>query len=219
MKIVPFLVNLFNSCIDNGTFINKWKQAIVTPLHKKGSLNDMNNYRGISVLPPISKLFETVLANQIKFYFNENKLFSIDQHGFRAAHSCETALHEIISKCLGNLDDKLINALLLVDFKKAFDMIDRELMLYKLGNCGFDKLSIQLLSDYFKNRTQVVKIDEIQSQVTELLMGIIQGSCLGPLLFIIFINDLPSFLKNLKAKLFADDTTIIFIGNSLEELN
>ena len=95
-------------------------------------------------------------------------------------------------------------------------MLDRELMLYKLGNYGFDKLSIQLLSDYFKNR---IKIDEIQSQVTELLMGIIQGSCLGPLLFIIFINDLPSFLKNLKAKLFADDTTIIFSGNSLEELN
>ena len=96
-------------------------------------------------------------------------------------------------------------------------MIDRELMLYKLGNYGFDKLPIQLLSDYFKNRTQLIKIDEIQSQVTELLMGIIQDSCLGPLLFIIFIDDLPSFLKNLKAKLFADDT-IMFINNKRVEL-
>jgi hypothetical protein len=200
-------------------FVNEWKNAIVTPLHKKGALDDMNNYRGISVLPIAAKIFEHVLSIQIKQYFSSNNLFSEHQHGFRTAHSCETTLHEIISDCLGNLDKKLLNALLFIDFKKAFDMVDRDLLIYKLLNYGFDNLAIKIIIDYFNGRSQVVKIDDILSNLADLLLGIAQGSCLGPLFFIIYINDLPRFLKDILSKLFADDTTLIFSGATLNVVN
>ena len=127
--VLPFLVNIFNDCFQKCKFINEWKSAIVTPLHNKVDIIDMNNYRGISILPPVSKLFERILAEQIKHYFLSNNLLTEEQHGFRTAHSCETALHELISHCLKNLDKKLINILLFIDFKKAFDMVDQDLLL------------------------------------------------------------------------------------------
>ena len=103
-------------------YINEWKCAIVTPLHKKGQVDALNNYRGISVLPPLNKIFEKILAEQIKEYFDSSELFDKNQHGFRAGHSCETALHEILSMCFKNLDIKKIIALLFIDFKKAFEL-------------------------------------------------------------------------------------------------
>ena len=190
-QVVPFLTKLFNDCIDsidNGMFVNEWKNAIVTPLHKKGALDDLNNYRGISVLPIAAKIFEHVLSIQIKQYFSSNNLFSEHQHGFRTAHSCETTLHEIVSYCLVYLDKKILNALLFIDFKKAFDMVDRDLLIFKLLNYGFN-FAIKIIIDYFNGRSQVVKIDDILSNLADLLLGTAQGSGLGPLFFIIYIND------------------------------
>ena len=177
-QVVPFLTKLFNELCN----------AIVTPLHKKGALYDMNNCRGISVLPIAAKIFEHVLSIQIKQYFSSNNLFSEHQHGFRTAHSCETTLHEIVSYCLVYLDKKILNALLFIDFKKAFDMVDRDLLIFKLLNYGFN-FAIKIIIDYFNGRSQVVKIDDILSNLADLLLGTAQGSGLGPLFFIIFIND------------------------------
>jgi ribonucleases P/MRP protein subunit RPP40 len=117
------------------------------------------------------------------------------------------------------LDKKLLNALLFIDFKKAFDMVDRDLLIYKLLNYGFDDLAIKIIINYFNGRSQVVKIDDILSNLADLLLEIVQGSCLGPLFFIIYTNDLPRFLKDILSKLFADDTTLIFSGNTLNVVN
>ena len=115
---------------------------MVRLLYKK---DDLNNYRGISVLTPLNKVFEKLLSDQIKYYFDSNGLFDLNQHGFRAGHSCESALHEVISTCLKNLDTGLITSLIFIDFKKAFDMMDQKLLTLKLANYGFDNRSIKLL--------------------------------------------------------------------------
>jgi hypothetical protein len=217
-QIAPFLVALFNLCVETSTFPDDFKVAIVTPLYKnKGSIDDLNSYRGISALPPIAKVFEKILAEQTRIYFDVNKLFFTGQHGFRAAHSCESALHELVSKCNDAQEGKLINLLLFVDFKKAFDMLDARLLLIKLGSYGFSTKAILLIKNYFEQRRQKVKIGANQSAFADITLGVPQGSVLGPLFFLIFINDLPAYLGNIYTKLFADDTTMLFNGSSIEQ--
>ena len=137
---------MINKAINTNKVPVDWKKALVTPLFKgKGMLNDLNNYRGISVLSLINKLFEKICASQIRDYFVMGKLLYSGQHGLRAGHSCETALHEIISPCLANLDNKAISLLLFVDFKQDFDMVDSNLLLIKLLSYGFSNNAVDLI--------------------------------------------------------------------------
>ena len=111
---------------------------MVTPLFKnKGLSDDLNNYRGISILPPVAKLFEKLIHKQILEYLNNNNIISDDQHGFRANHSCESALHEILSEINKIKSKRLIGLLLFIDFRKAFDTVDSQLLLIKLKKYGF----------------------------------------------------------------------------------
>ena len=157
-------------------------------------------------------------------YFNFNGLFFAGQHGFRASHSCESALHELISNCLERLDSKdktsglnYINLMLFIDFKKAFDMIDSKLLLVKLCNYGFSNAAISMVEDYFYKRKQCVKIGNRLASYSDITLGVPQRSVLGPLLFLIFINDLPAHLSDINAKLFADDTTLLFSATTVEK--
>jgi hypothetical protein len=191
---------------------------VVTPLFKnKGSRDNPTNYRGISILPPVAKIFEKILAEQIRLYFEINNLFFHGQHGFRSNHSCESALHEIISKCNLNIDNKLINLLLFIDFQKAFDLVDHDLFLNKLMYYGFSNDAIKLITNYFVNRRQTVKVGKAKSELIDIKLGAPQGSVLGPLIFLIFINDLPLYMHSIYTKLFADDTTLLFAKPTLEE--
>jgi len=194
-KIMPVIVEplteYFNDCLSGNVFPDEWKCAVVTPLYKgKGSRSDRNNYRGISVLSPIAKLFEKCIGNQIFEYFEINRLFFVGQHGFRRNFSCETALHELISLINNGLDKRLINLLLFIDFKKAFDVVDAELLLLKLFHYGFDNNSIDFLKSYFTSRSLKTKVGDAFSDFVAILLGVPQGSVLGPLFFLLFINDL-----------------------------
>ena len=126
-------------------------------------LDDVNNYRGISVLPPVAKIFEKLLATQIIIFLNINKILFNGQHGFRSGHSCETALHELLSDLNKIKDKRLIALLLFIDFRKAFDLVEAKKLLLKLFHYGFDNNSINLIANYFSDRSQTVKYNNTNS--------------------------------------------------------
>ena len=216
-KLIPLLTILFNDIIISSCIPTEWKSAVVTPLYKsKGVKHDLNNYRGISVIPPIAKLFEKIISKQITAHFENSNLFFDGQHGFRSGHSCETALHEIISSLNENQNKRLVNLLLFIDFRKAFDTVDAELLLLKLFHYGFSNSALKLVQNYFIDRYQITKLKSSRSKQQKLQLGVPQGSILGPVFFLIFINDLAYFITQIIIKLFADDTTFIIADVSID---
>ena len=208
------ICEMINCCIECGNIPNEWKFAVVTPLYKgKGDYTDFNSYRGISVLPPIAKIFEKVLQEQILEYFNLNNLFHSSQHGFRSGFSCETALHEIINKWLEKFKSNEVILAIFIDFMKAFDFVNSDILLIKLQCYGFMSSALKLILGYFCDRKQIVKFKNTLSDPGNIELGVPQGSIVGPLFFLIFINDLLfDFDDEENAKLFADDTTIYNSG-------
>ena len=216
--IAPVLTKIYNECILTGIIPKDFKCAIAFPLFKKGDSSSCDNYRGISVLSPFAKIFERLISHQITTFFTYKKIFSPEQHGFRSNHSCETALQTILDRWKKALERNENILALFIDFKKAFDLIDPELLFLKLFHYGFDNSSLKLIINYFFERTMLVKLGSTLSSKSELRLGVPQGSILGPLFFIIFINDLAIF-SELLSILFADDTTLFDSSlGSLEEL-
>ena len=203
------LSRLINRCLDTGTFPSAWKSAKVTPIYKgQGSKEDKNSYRLISVLPLLSKTFEKHVHQALYSYMRSNNLLYNFQSGFRRSHSTETALVRLIDQLLSDIKKDQVSGLVFIDYKKAFDLIDHDILLSKLETYGVTPKELLLFKDYLKGKRQSVGIDGVQSEYRLIIHGVPQGSVLGPQLFIIFVNDLPHAVSRSIVDIYADDTTL-----------
>jgi len=211
----PILCNIWKEqVLLNKIFPNKLKLADVTPVFKKKDKNSVENYRPVSVLPTVSKIFERIMQKQINDYVIN--FLSPYLCGYRKGFSTQYALLSLLEKWKSCLDNKGFCGAILMDLSKAFDTINHELLIAKLHAYGFSIDSLEIILSYLQDRWQRVKINTTFSSWTQLIQGVPQGSVLGPLLFNIYINDIFFALKEVEICNFADDTTPYVCDSNLK---
>ena len=215
------LTHIYNTCIVQGVFPNLLKQAKVIPLPKCKNPKELNNYRPISLLNILSKPLEKHIHKHISTYFENNNLFYFHQSGFRQKHSCHSASIRIIDTWLNNINNNKINGAVFLDLKKAFDLVNHSILIQKLSYYLKNPSIIALLQSYLSNRSQVVLSNCTFSSRQDIKCGVPQGSILGPLLFCIYINDLPQHISNpnVELDLFADDSSLHTAADNIESIN
>ena len=196
--------------LDSGIFPNGLKISKILPIFKKGDVNSSNNYRPISLLPAISKIFERIIYDQLYAYFDNNNILSEEQYGFRTKHSTELAAVKLVDYIKNEIDAKYTSVNIYIDLSKAFDTLNFDILLHKLHYYGVTGVSFELIRSYLTNRKQYVKFKTLESDYMDVKSGVTQGSILGRLLFSIYINDIVTVSKNFKFLMYADDTTIYF---------
>ena len=214
----PLLADIFNRCVSEGYFPSELKNAKIIPLYKnKGSISDISNYRPISMLPVFAKIFEKLIHKSVSDFFNKNNLFCSNQFGFRNKHSTFHALTSAVENLYESIENKNFTLGIFIDFSRAFDTVNHSIMLEKLHHYGIRGNVIELLTSYLSDRYQYVSYGGLDSCLLKITCGLPQGSVLGPLLFIIFINDLVNVSDLAKFVLFADDLNL-FLQNKDRDL-
>jgi retron-type reverse transcriptase len=224
LKLVPHIISkplctVINNSFKSGIFPDIFKVAKVIPIFKKGSLLDFTNYRPISLLSNIGKLFEKAMHIRLYAFLEKFKCFYTHQYGFRANHSTTHALIEMTELIRKAIDDKYFACGVFVDLQKAFDTVDHSILLKKLEYYGIRGVPLKWFISYLNNRTQFVAINDSKSTLVKCSNGVPQGSVLGPLLFLLYINDLHTSIKFATVYHFADDTNLMLINKSLKKIN
>ena len=187
----------------------------MTPLFKQGESFDLNNYRPISVISLVAKVFERIVFDQLYNFLNSEEIISKQQSGFRSLHSIVTALLEATDSWAFNIDRGYVNAVKFLELKKSFVTVDHEILLTKMNRCGIQGKTLDWFKSYLTNRTQRCSVNGFLSDFTTLKCGVPQGTILGPLLFLIYINGLPNCLSFSIPRMYADDTHITYAGSDL----
>ena len=213
----PF-TEIYNESILSGEFPEIFKISKVTPIFKSGSLSELGNYRPIAVISPFSKVLKRLVYDQLVSYLEKECLLFNFQFGFRKGYSTEYAILETVEKLKSAVDDQKITCGIFLDFSKAFDTINHHILLEKLYKYGIRGLPHAWFSSYITNRKQYVKVGNTESSLKTITCGVPQGSTLGPLLFLLYINDLPKSSKKLTFRIFADDTNMFYSSKDPEQL-
>ena len=215
--IYQHLAHIFMLSLTNGIVPRDWKRACVTPIYKgHGSKDNPSNFRPISITTTISKLLEAAVKEQLMEYVKNASLITNNQSAYLRGRSTQTALHTITNDLASGINDNLVNVLCSLDMAKGFDTVSHKILLHKLEHYGFSTISIKWFESYLTNRSQVVKYNGIVSSESPVSIGVKQGSVLGPILFLIYVNDFPSIFDDCHCEMFADDTTLVCRAKSLE---
>ena len=211
------LTYIFNKCISSGYFPDEWKLANVTPIFKKGNHQLMSNYRPVSLLSLVSKVFERILYNKLYDYCYEHNILTPKNSGFKKKDSTINQLIHLTHLVYKGLDDEKKIALVFIDITKAIDKIWHKGLVYKLYKIGIRGKFLKLIRSYLSGRNQRVVLNGSMSEFLEILSGVPQGSILGPLLFLIYLNDIVDNI-DCPMYLFADDTSLLSIGENWRDV-
>jgi hypothetical protein len=216
-EISPVLTRLFQQSLDTGEVPDDWRNAWIVPIFKKGEKHQASNYRPVSLTSITCKLLEHIIHSSIMGHFDRNEILHNSQHGFRRHRSCETQLittiHEVATSIAqGNQVD-----IILLDFSKAFDKVPHSRLLHKLNYYGVSSSTLRWIRSFLTDRKQEVLLEGTYSSQADVTSGVPQGTVLGPLLFLSFINDLPDVVGSSHTKLFADDCMLFRTINSLSD--
>ena len=215
-ELAPILQLIFQRSLDTGKLPDIWKEANVSPIFKKGEKSDPSNYRPISLTCVLCKVLEHIVASSVAKNFTELDILYDLQHGFREKRSCETQLIMLVDKLAKNMQMGKQTDLILLDFSKAFDKVAHEKLILKLHQYGIRGDTLNWIKDFLNNRKQTVVINGINSDEVPVSSGVPQGSVLGPILFLAYINDLPEQVKS-RVRLFKDDTAMYIAISSTTE--
>ena len=202
------IAKLVNMSLEQGVVADAMKLAKVMPIHKAKSKQLFTNYRPISLLSNMSKILEKVIHNRMMAFLVKHDILYNKQFGFRPGHSTTDAIHTLTCDALRGFDDNASCLSVYLDLSKAFDTINHNILLNKLNHYGIRGIALQWFRSYLSQRTQYVSYNGVKSELYDISYGVPQGSVLGPLLFIIYSNDIPNAIMHSKTVLFADDTTV-----------
>ena len=199
---------LLNLSIRTSCIPSEWKRARVSLIPKEGDLTDINNFRPIAILPVMSKIMEHLIQLQTMSYLDEHNILDVNQGGFRKNNSTTSTTAAMLDDIYENINHHQVTYSVFIDFRKAFDSINHQILLKKLSKLGFHRDTISWFQNYLTNRTQYTVVNGKNSSLLGVECGVPQGSVLGPMLFLLFINDISASIKYSNYKLYADDTVL-----------